>query len=75
MPPFLSSKRALAPDLPLFERILVISIMSVRQMPLPLRREIAVLQFPGAPSVILAQTLLPQRAALAVPLIRLVEPV
>ena len=55
--------------------ILVISIMSVRQMPLPLRREIAVLQFPGAPSVILAQTLLPQRAALAVPLIRLVEPV
>ena len=44
-------------------------------MPLPLRREIAVLQFPGALPVILAQALLTQRAALAVPFIRLVEPV
>lgn len=44
-------------------------------MPLPLRCEIAVLQFPGASSVILAQTLFPQRAALAVLLICLIEPV
>lgn len=53
----------------------IISIISVSQMPLPLRCEIAVLQFPGASSVILAQTLFPQRAALAVLLICLIEPV
>ena len=71
---FLSSKSALAPDLPLFEGTPVISVMSVSQMP-PLRYKAAVLQLPGAPSVILAQTLFPQRTVLAVPLIRLLEPV
>ena len=44
-------------------------------MPAPLGCKIAVLQFPGAPSVILAQTLFPQRAALAILFICLIEPV
>lgn len=66
MPPHLSGKSTLTPDLPLFERISVISVISVSQMPLPLWREAAVLQFPCAPSVILTQTLFPQRAAPAV---------
>ena len=74
MPPLLSGKSTLTPDLPLFERISVISVISVSQMPLPLWREVAVLQFPCAPSVILTQTLFPQRAAPAVLLIRLIEP-
>ena len=39
-------------------------------MPLPLWCKVAVLHFPGAPSIVLAQTHFPQRAVLAVPFIR-----
>lgn len=49
--------------------------MSAGQMPLPLGCKITVFQLSGAPPVILAQTLFPQRAALAVPFVRLIEPI
>ena len=66
MAPLLGGKRALAPDLPFFQSFPVISIMSAGQMPLPLGCKITVFQLSGAPPVILAQTLFPQRAAPAV---------
>ena len=49
--------------------------MSAGQMPLPLGCKITVFQLSGAPPVILTQTLFPQRAALAVPFVRLIEPI
>ena len=53
----------------------VISVMSAGQMPLPLGCKITVFQLSGTLPVILTQTLFPQRAALAVPFVRLIEPV
>lgn len=75
MLPLLGGKSVLASDLPLLQRLLVIGVMLPGQMPLPLRREIAVFQLPGAALITLAQTPLPQETALAVPLIRQIDPV
>ena len=75
MAAFLELKGTLAPDLALFEGFAVNRLIPMRQIAVPLRHEIAVLQFPGAPFVIRFQALRAERTALATPFIHQIQPV
>ena len=66
MAPFLNGKRALTPDLPLFQRLPVLRLPASGEMPLNRGLEVAVQELPGAPLILRAQTFSSQRTAAAV---------
>ena len=74
MAPFLDGKRALAPDLPLLQRLPVLRLPPSGKMPLDRGLEVTVQKLSGAPLILRAQTFFMHRTAAAVPFIRPVFP-
>ena len=66
MPPLLSGKRALAPDLPLAQRFQIVRLVLPGKMPPDRGAEVGVQQPSRTTFIIFAQTFLPGRTALAV---------
>ena len=67
-------KRALAPDLPQFQRLSISRLAAALQVALSVCREAADGHLSCAAFVVLAQTFVPQRTERAVPFIRLILP-
>ena len=66
MPPLLSGKRALAPDLPLAQRFQIVRLVLPGEMPPDRGTEVGVQQPSRTALIIFAQTFLPERTASAV---------
>ena len=64
--PLLGGKRALAPDLPLAQRIQIVRLVLPGEMQSYCGTEVGVQQFSRTTFIIFAQTFLPERTALAV---------
>ena len=75
MPPLLSGKRALAPDLPLAQRIQIVRLVLPGKMPPNRGTEVGVQQLSRTVFILFAQTFFPERTAPAVSAIRPILPI
>ena len=75
MSPLLSGKRALAPDLPLVQRIQIVRLVLLGEMPTDRGTEVGVQQPSRTALIIFAQTFLLERTAPAVSAVRPILPV